>query len=76
MTETDAGPKAAGAPPGKSMKLGERLIDSGLVTLDQLNLALREQKRTGERVGEILINLGFVTQEQISSVLASQAGVA
>jgi type IV pilus assembly protein PilB len=58
------------------MKLGERLIDSGLLTPDQLNLALREQKRTGERVGEILINLGFVTQEQISSVLASQAGVA
>lgn len=56
--------------------LGERLIDAGLVTHDQLDLALREQKRTGERVGEILINLGFVTQEQISAVLASQAGVA
>ncbi len=76
MTETSAGPKPGEAAPPKSMKLGERLIDSGLVTPDQLNLALREQKRTGERVGEILINLGFVTQEQISSVLASQAGVA
>ncbi len=58
------------------MRLGERLIEAALVTADQLNLALREQKRTGERIGEILINLGFVTQEQISSVLASQAGVA
>jgi len=55
--------------------LGERLIDAGLVTADQLDLSLREQKRTGERIGETLINLGFVTQEQISAVLASQAGV-
>jgi type IV pilus assembly protein PilB len=55
--------------------LGERLIEAGLVTPDQLDLALREQKRTGERIGEILIDLGFVTQEQISAVLASQAGV-
>jgi len=76
MTEAAAEPRPAEAAPPKSMKLGERLIDSGLITPDQLNLALREQKRTGERVGEILINLGFVTQEQISSVLASQAGVA
>jgi type IV pilus assembly protein PilB len=67
-------PKEQG--PSKRKMLGERLIDAGLVTHDQLDLALREQKRTGERVGEILINLGFVTQEQISAVLASQAGVA
>ena len=64
----------AKAPPRRKL-LGERLIDAGLVTPDQLDLALREQKRTGERIGEILINLGFVAQEQISAVLASQAGV-
>src|SRR3989337_4590184 len=68
---TDAPPKA----PTKRKLLGERLIEAGLVTPDQLDLALREQKRTGERIGEILINLGFVAQEQISAVLASQAGV-
>ncbi|OGP81522.1 MAG: hypothetical protein A2Z13_10295 [Deltaproteobacteria bacterium RBG_16_64_85] len=68
---TDAPPKA----PTKRKLLGERLIESGLVTPDQLDLALREQKRTGDRIGEILVNLGFVTQELISSVLASEAGV-
>jgi type IV pilus assembly protein PilB len=68
---TDASPKA----PPKRKLLGERLIESGLITPDQLELALREQKRTGERIGEILINLGFVTQELISSALASEAGV-
>ncbi len=62
---------------GKKRKklLGERLIEAGLITPDQLELALKEQRRTGERIGEILINLGFVTQELISSVLASEAGV-
>ncbi|HEY7528576.1 MAG TPA: ATPase, T2SS/T4P/T4SS family, partial [Candidatus Deferrimicrobiaceae bacterium] len=71
-------PPRTGGPPGPAGKrklLGERLLESGLVTPDQLDLALREQKRTGERIGEILINLGFVTQELISSVLASEAGV-
>jgi type IV pilus assembly protein PilB len=66
--------KAAETPPKRKF-LGERLIEAGLVTKDQLELGLREQKRTGERIGEILINLGFVTQELISSVLASEAGV-
>ena len=71
LPKTDASPR----PAGKRKLLGERLIESGLITPDQLDLALREQNRTKERIGEILINLGFVTQELISSVLASEAGV-
>lgn len=67
--------KAAGAAQGRKKLLGERLIEAGLITPDQLELGLKEQKRTGERIGEILISLGFVTQELISSVLASEAGV-
>jgi type IV pilus assembly protein PilB len=72
-----AQPKIDAAPsaPPKRKLLGERLVEAGLITHDQLDLGLREQKRTGERIGEILINLGFVTQELISSVLASEAGV-
>jgi type IV pilus assembly protein PilB len=68
-----ADPAPSGGAPRKF--LGERLVDAGLISQDQLDLGLREQKRTGERIGEILINLGFVTQELISSVLASDAGV-
>ena len=60
---TTAAGEAEASPRRKT--LGERLIDAGLITPDQLDLALREQKRTGERIGEILINLGFVAQEQI-----------
>ncbi len=71
QSKTDTSPKAQ----PKRKLLGERLIESGLITSDQLELALREQKRTKERIGEILINLGFVTQELIGSALASEAGV-
>ncbi len=74
MPEVIPGGGAPAAPPKRKL-LGERLIEAGLVSQDQLDLALREQRRTGERIGEILISLGFVTQELISSVLASEAGV-
>ena len=60
---------------GLKGRLGERLINAGVITEDQLELALKEQKRTGELLGEVLQNLGFVTEEAISSVLAAQAGV-
>jgi len=56
-------------------RLGERLINAGVITEEQLELALKEQKRTGELLGEVLQHLGFATEEAISSVLAAQAGV-
>ena len=62
----------AEAPKGR---LGERLIKAGVISEEQLELALKEQKRTGEFLGELLQHLGFVTEEAISSVLADQAGV-
>jgi type IV pilus assembly protein PilB len=55
--------------------LGERLLDLGLVTERQLDLAMREQRRTGAMIGEILTQLGLVTHQSIASVLAEQGGV-
>ncbi len=55
--------------------LGERLLEEGLITPQQLEIALKEQKRTGELLGEILVNLGFISQDVLSSTLASQSGV-
>jgi len=54
--------------------LGQRLIEQGLITKAQLELALEEQKRTGEYLGEILQRLGFITEEQLTSSLADRAG--
>lgn len=52
--------------------LGQRLLDMGLISQDQLNLALREQKRLGVYLGEALESLGFLTQDVISAVLAEE----
>ncbi|MDX8409572.1 MAG: ATPase, T2SS/T4P/T4SS family [Mariprofundales bacterium] len=52
--------------------LGERLLDQGLVTQGQLDLALREQKRLGGYVGEALIGLGFISADALADALASE----
>lgn len=56
-------------------RLGERLIVSGLITQDQLNSALKEQKKSGETLGKLFQRLGYVSEEAVLSVLAEQAGV-
>ncbi len=66
---------AAQAPARPRKMLGERLVDRGVITERQLELAMREQKRTGTMLGEILTSLGFVTQQMLSAALAEQGGV-
>jgi type IV pilus assembly protein PilB len=57
------------------LKLGEFLIKSNLITEDQLENALNEQRETGGRIGEHLVRLGFVTEEDILDCLSQQYGV-
>lgn len=54
-------------------RLGDRLLDAGLITRHQLELALREQKRSGKLIGAVLHELGFVTEEDIAGFLAQDA---
>lgn len=56
-------------------RLGDLLIDEGLITKDQLNQALSQQKENGGRLGSVLVQLGFVTDEQISKALGKQYNV-
>jgi len=53
-------------------RIGEILLDKGLITPRQLEAALKLQMRTGLRFGEILTNSGKVTEEQIVHCLAEQ----
>ncbi len=57
-------------------RLGQRLIEQGAITNAQLELALEEQKRTGDYLGEILQRLGFVTEVQLTACLADRVGAA
>jgi type IV pilus assembly protein PilB len=54
----------------RSKLLGERLIDAGLITPEQRDIALKEQKKTGELIGAILYSLGFISQKDLQTVLS------
>lgn len=46
----------------KPKRLGEILIDEGVITKDQLHIALTEQKKVKEPIGKLLVGLGFATE--------------
>jgi type IV pilus assembly protein PilB len=55
-------------------KIGECLIQAGLISEDDLQIALAEHKKTGERVGAVLVRLNLATEKQITKALAYQLG--
>jgi type IV pilus assembly protein PilB len=55
-------------------KIGECLIQAGLITEEDLSLALTEHKRTGERLGVVLVRMNLATEKQIAKALAFQLG--
>ena len=56
----------------KKIRLGELLINSGLITQEQLEAALLKQRSTGKKLGEFLIDEGIVTEEQLMQALSRQ----
>ncbi len=56
------------------MKLGDLLIEKKLLTADQLQIALMEQKKSGEQIGRILVQLGFVSENQMKDTLGQSLG--
>jgi type IV pilus assembly protein PilB len=61
----------------ESMKkrLGEMLVDEGIITEEQLQEALHEQKIKGGRLEKILISQGYVTQDVIMAFVGTQLGI-
>ena len=55
--------------PNKPRRLGEILIDEGVITNDQLNIALTEQKKAHQPLGKLLVSLGFATESIMRSAL-------
>jgi type IV pilus assembly protein PilB len=60
---------------GETKKLGEILVERNLITQEQLDDALKEQKITQGKLGDILIQRGWLTNEDIRRALASQSGI-
>ena len=57
--------------------LGQLLMDSGVVTREQLDRALDEQKSGNHQklLGEVLVDLQLCTEDQITEALAKTYGV-
>ena len=53
-------------------RLGDILLESGVITEEQLNLILERQRATGKRLGQVLIDDGIVSENKIAEVLAIQ----
>lgn len=70
-------PKGMGGegPVRKTPKLGELLIDAGVIDDAQLRAALGEQARWGRRLGVTLIKLGMVEENHLIRALAQQLGL-
>ena len=62
-------------PRPEKVRLGEILVQQKLLSEEQLQFSLNEQKRTGRKLGRVFIENGFVTEEQISGALAKQLNI-
>ena len=47
------------------LRLGDVLVQEGIITEEQLQGALSEQKRIGGLLGEVMVTLGLVTEEKL-----------
>lgn len=55
-------------------RIGEILLERGLISHDQLDRGLARQKEKGGLLGQILIELGFITEEEVALALTAQYG--
>lgn len=56
-------------------RIGELLIEAGLITKEQLDMALEQQKRTKQPIGAILVNDGFCQDTDIAQTIAFQLNI-
>lgn len=62
-------------PVGKKIRLGDLLVQEGVITPEQLNQAVEVQRAKGGRLGDILVDANLATEDVVLSVLAKRAGI-
>jgi len=56
-------------------RLGDRLLERGMLELTSLDVALAEQRRAHRPLGEILVSLGFVRERDIAELMGEDLGL-
>lgn len=64
----------ASAPPAPKKRIGDVLIQKGLVTEDQIEIALLEQRKNKKSIGHCLVEAGFITEALLRDVLGEAFG--
>jgi MSHA biogenesis protein MshE len=59
----------------EKIRLGDLLVQQKLISLDQLQFALEQQKRSGRKLGRVLVDNAFVSEDQISEAIAKQLNI-
>src|ERR1700730_7076748 len=59
----------------RRIRLGELLLEQKIVTEDQLNQALAEQRRSGRKLGRVLSDLGFMSEGSLHEFLSKHLQV-
>lgn len=57
------------------IRLGDTLVQKGLITEDQLQEALSKQKELGQKLGETIVSLGMVSENDMIDILVDQLGI-
>jgi type IV pilus assembly protein PilB len=60
---------------GSMSRLGDRLVAEKLISTDQLQKALAEQKGSAEKLGTILVRLNFITEDSLVAFLSKQYAI-
>jgi len=61
--------------PRLKMRLGDLLVQDGMITENQLQQALADQKQNGRKLGVTLIDLGFINEHDLLEFLARQLNI-
>ncbi|MEK3675475.1 GspE/PulE family protein [Paenibacillus sp. FSL R10-2771] len=56
-------------------RLGDLLVENGIISQEQLEEALVEQRKTKRKLGDLLITQGYITEQQLIEVLEFQLGI-
>src|SRR6266566_1697713 len=59
----------------KKIRIGDLLIAHKVISQEQLNAALADQKKSGRKLGRVLIENGFLSEDQLLQFLAQQLNV-
>jgi len=56
-------------------RIGDVLLSRGLITQEQLDIALKEQEATGKRLGDLLVSRGWITSTDLVEVISERLGL-